>query len=414
MKNEENQTFIKSTKPDFNSKFKKFSLLLLMLVILLIPIIFWSGIIEDREYYKDKAVKSVAQAWGNKQTLSTPYMYFEQKKDKNIEKVYLPLNKYIVNVDIQTEIRKKGIYKVPVYLANVTLKGDFINKFGDLSKKDIILEFQVSDSKGFIEEPQFIINNKSIFSNDTQYITKINKPLNSIPFEIKYKIRGCDEIYLDLGGLSNNIEIKGDWASPSFIGEFLPSYREVNKNGFLGKWSVPKIALSNLKKENYSNSDEGKVGISLLLPVDNYRMASRALKYAFLFIALTFISYFIFEITTKNNKRIHPLQYLLLGAAMLIFYLLLVSISEFIPFLWAYIIASLMTIGLIGTYTYFIITKREDIKYTAIITFLLALLYTFLYVLLKIEDFALLAGSLGLFIIIALIMYSTRNVDWYN
>ena len=169
-----------------------------------------------------------------------------------------------------------------------------------------------------------------------------------------------------------------------------------------------------MKKENYSNSDEGKVGISLLLPVDNYRMASRALKYAFLFIALTFISYFIFEITTKNNKRIHPLQYLLLGAAMLIFYLLLVSISEFIPFLWAYIIASLMTIGLIGTYTYFIITKREDIKYTAIITFLLALLYTFLYVLLKIEDFALLAGSLGLFIIIALIMYSTRNVDWYN
>lgn len=150
------------------------------------------------------------------------------------------------------------------------------------------------------------------------------------------------------------------------------------------------------------------------MPVDNYRMATRALKYAFLFITLTFLSYFIFELTAQDKKRIHPLQYLMLGGAMLIFYLLLVSISEFAPFAGAYVISAAMTIGLISAYTYFVITKRQNLRFTTIITILLALLYAFLYILLLLQDLALLLGSLGLFVIIAVIMYATRNVDWYG
>ena len=144
-------------------------------------------------------------------------------------------------------------------------------------------------------------------------------------------------------------------------------------------------------------------------------MADRTLKYAFMFLALTFLSYFIFEIISNDKqRRIHPLQYLMLGGGMLMFYLLLVSISEYCFFAIAYTIASVMVIGLTATYTYFVITKSSNLKFTLTITTLMAALYAFLYLLLSLQDLALLAGSCGLFIIIAIIMYVTRNVDWYN
>ena len=394
---------------DCNSKFKKFTLLLIMLIILLIPIGFWFGIIKDREEYRDQAVKNLAAAWGDKQVFSSPVMYFEeQKKDKDTERVYLTLNNYSADIKIKTEIRKKGIYKVPVYVADVDLSGDFINKFGDLSQKDVTLTFDVKDSTGFISEPLLKLNNdKEKYLQDTTYLFKLKDAGETIPFEIKYRIRGIDDLYVELTGMSNKISISGDWANPSFVGNFLPSKRTVNPGNFSAEWAIPKIATANLDVQ-------AKVGVSLLMPVDNYRMAYRALKYAFLFITLTFISYFIFEITTKREKRIHPLQYLLLGGAMLIFYLLLVSISELIPFVFAYIIAGIMTIGLLGFYTYYVITKKQDMKFTLLIIGILALLYIFLYILLMIQDLALLTGSIGLFVIIALIMYATRNVDWYD
>lgn len=408
-----------------NSKMKKFFILLLMLLLLLIPIGFWFGIINDRESYRNEAVKSIASSWGDVQIFGSPAMSFERKKDKNTtETVNLPLNNYSVDVKISTEVRKKGIFKVPVYTADVFLKGDFINDYGDLSDKNITTTFTVEDSTGFIEEPKFKINNETQqVSQDTKYITKIKKTGKKIPFEISYKIRGLNELYADLGGQSNKVKIEGNWADPSFNGNFLPSSREITKDKFSAEWSIPKVATTNVAAVNpnsvtkfsYDESNnKARVGVSLLVPVDNYRMATRALKYSFLFISLTFLSYFIFEITEPSKKRIHPLQYLLLGGAMLIFYLLLVSISEFVPFAAAYIISSLMTILLIGTYTHFVIVKHANPKFTIIISSLLTVLYTFLYILLNLQDMALLIGSIGLFLVIAMIMYVTRNVDWYN
>ena len=413
-----------SIKINENSKMKKFFILILMLIILLIPIGFWFGIIKDRESYKQDAIKSIASAWGDVQIFSSPTMSFEKKKDKTTETVYLPLNTYNADVKIMTEVRKKGIFKVPVYTAEVKLKGDFTNNYGNISDKEITTEFKVEDSTGFIDEPTFKINNsKQVVSQDTKYTTKVNNTGKYIPFEITYKIRGLNELFVCLDAQINNIKIRGNWANPSFTGNFLPSKRDVSKDSFSAEWKVPKVATTNVAavnpdpvvNYNYEGINRNaKVGVSLLMPVDNYRMATRALKYAFLFITLTFLSYFIFELTDKNKKRIHPLQYLLLGGAMLIFYLLLVSISEFAPFIAAYIIAALMTITLISVYTYNVISKKENKKFTIVITALLIILYTFLYILLMLQDLALLIGSLGLFLIIALIMYATRNVDWYS
>ena len=226
----------------------------------------------------------------------------------------------------------------------------------------------------------------------------------SCPFEIKYQIRGINKIYAVPGGLNNEIEIEGDWKDPSFDGDFLPSEREIAKDSFEAEWEIPAIAASSLVQP--------KAGVSFLTPVDNYRMASRAVKYAFLFLSLTFLSFFIFEIASEKKKTVHQLQYLMMGAAMLVFYLLLISLSEFWPFSLAYTIAALMTIGLISTYTYFVITKKENVKFTVLITIIMALLYVFLYILLMLQDFSLLIGSFVLFLIMALVMYSTRNVEW--
>ncbi len=395
-------------KPQKEKPFmKKFWTIVLTLLVLLIPIAFLHGIIEDREDYRQEAVNSIAASWGNSQSINPPILYFNKKNETESVKKDFPLNNYDVSVQISTETRKKGIFKVPVYTAQVSLKGDFKNIYGNNAAKNVIAEISVKDSTGFIDEPVFKIGqNPAATSGSTQFITNINPSDNVIPFEITYKIRGLNDLYMGVAGQSNKYSVEGNWSDPSFVGNFLPSKRNVEKDYFSANWSVPKIATSSIVHP--------VIGVSLLMPVDNYRMTDRTLKYAFLFLSLTFISYFIFEIVSKDKRKIHPLQYCMLGAAIQIFYLLLVSISEFISFGWAYLIAALMIICLIGLYTFFVLTKSKGKVFSILIVLLMAMLYTFLYVLLLLQDFALLLGSLGMFVIIAAVMYITRNVEWYS
>lgn len=386
-----------------NTKMGKFWSILLTLVLLSIPMLFLNGIIGDRMIYKAEAVNKISNSWGGEQVLKAPSMTYQAKEAQQLK-----LNDYNVNVEISTELRKKGIFKVPVYTANVILSGDFDSP-ANLNGKVITTGFEISDSKGLLESPTFIINNQTPASvSDIKYSTTLNSTKNKIPFEIRYKLRGVNCLYATLNGESNKIHINGNWKDPSFEGDFLPLKREVNKKNFAAEWSIPKIATIN------NSNNVNRVGVSLLTPVDNYRMAERALKYAFLFLSLTFGAYFIYEIISRDEKKIHPLQYLMLGGAMLIFYLLLVSLSEFVPFILAYILASFMIISLIGTYTYFAVCNKTDKTFSYIISLLMTLLYILLYVILSLQDFALLIGSISLFIVMALIMYVTRNVEWYN
>ena len=341
----------------------------------------------------------MGKSWAGKQTLKEPALIINQKR--------LPLNDYNVNVKVNTELRKKGIFKVPVYTADVSIKGNFMNFLGKIDNAVAVLNFDISDSKGFIEQPKFkLISGNLTPSNNLSFYKKISTSDRLIPFEIQYKIRGINELYLTPNGQNNIIYIEGNWESPSFDGDFLPTERKVEKDKFQAKWSIPAIASSSL--------EASKLGVSFLMPVDNYRMSERSVKYSFLFLTLTFLAYFIYEITSKQKRPIHQLQYLMIGISMLIFYLLLVSLSEFIPFAGAYITSSIMTIGLISLYTYFVITKKTNLTFSLLITGILTLLYVFLYILLMLQDLSLILGSLGLFLIMALVMYATRNVEWYN
>lgn len=388
-----------------NKKVKKFYIVLGMLLILLIPIAFMSGIVKDRESYKDEAVRNVKTAWADSQVIYAPVLTLNVPDKKGIKQKTLPLNNYEAEIEVKTQIRQKGIFKVPVYTADVELKGDFLNTYGKIKNMNSQLAFRVSDAKGFVSQPQIkFLSEKPVVHTSATYEKKITTSAKNLPFEIKYQIRGINKIYAVPAGINNEIEIEGDWKTPSFDGDFLPSEKELAKDSFEGEWEIPAIATSSLT--------EPKAGVSFLTPVDNYRMATRAVKYAFLFLSLTFLAYFIFEIASKDKKPIHQLQYLMMGAAMLVFYLLMLSLSEFMPFGFSYFIAALMTIALISTYTYFVITKKEGKKFTLLITLIMALLYAFLYLLLILQDLSMLLGALVLFLIMALVMYSTRNVEW--
>mgnify|MGYP004679004313 FL=1 len=397
-----------NTKDKMNTKSKKILTIFLTLIALMIPIAFIFGTISDRKDYKAEALEKVASSWAREQTIDYPILYYtEMVKDKNVTN-YLCLNNYNVNANINTEIRKKGIFKIPVYVADISIKGDFTNNTSNISNKNTIFEFKVTDARGFVNEPLLQIGKQQpLRLNDTIKDIKISNNDKTIPFEISYKIKGVNKLEVLLGGLKNTVAMQSDWKTPSFEGNYLPSRREITNKGFNANWFIPSIALPQSK-------EAACISVSLLVPVDNYTMTTKTLKYSFLLLTLVFTSYFVFEITSKEKFQIHPIQYCLLGASILIFYLLLLSISEFLPFFISYLIAMLMTLTMIFLYTHYVITKKKNLNFSLIITSLMGILYLFFYILLQLQDIALLMGSLVLFVTLGTVMYLTRNIDWYN
>ena len=314
--------FFQQTKPKVQSKVVKFLIIILTLLLLLIPIGFIYSIIGDRIDYKQEAVKNVGSTWGGEQTIYVPALYYNVNKIQDTktikEKVYFDLENYSADININTEIRKKGLFKIPVYTADVVLKGEFRNP-GGIKNELCTFTYNVENSIGFLEEPHIDIAGIKKHTQNVYDEFILPEEYQSIPFEIKYKIRGLNKFSLKAGAHKNNFKITSNWAVPSFEGNFLPVERTIDNNGFSAKWSIPSISFSKISTP--------QITVSLLVPVEEYRMAERALKYAILFLGLTFLSYFIFEITSEESKKIHPLQYALLGVSMLLFYLLLVSFS---------------------------------------------------------------------------------------
>ncbi len=241
-------------------------------------------------------------------------------------------------------------------------------------------------------------------------------------------------------GRNTQVNIRSDWPNPSFDGAFLPDERDVDESGFTARWEVLHLnrnfpqawkgsqyrfttpGASPSSPDNYyydrppvdvaqtvSTEASGyRFGVNLLRPVDEYQKSMRSAKYAILFISLTFLVFFFVE--TLNRKRIHPIQYLLVGLALCIFYALLVAISEQLNFNLAFIVSSIAVTVLITLYCHSIFKQQ---KLTLFIGLLLVMLYGFVFTLLQLQDYALLIGSIGLFGILAVVMYFSRKIDWY-
>jgi inner membrane protein len=233
-----------------------------------------------------------------------------------------------------------------------------------------------------------------------------------IAFSISLKIKGSSFLYFTPTGKTTVASVSSTWKHPSFDGQYLPSQpATVSENGFSAQWKILQVSRSYPQVWTDANEfdiNKSAFGVKLLQPTDGYAKTQRSVKYAIMIIALTFTIFFFVEIFQK--RRVHPLQYILVGIALCVFYTLLLSISEYIGFNGAYAIASLATVSLIGLYVLGIFKK---LQIAAGFATALGALYTYIFVLIQLQDYALLFGSVGLFVILAVIMYFSRKIDWY-
>jgi inner membrane protein len=406
---------------------------------MMIPTIFISDLVRERQARNESVVKEVDSRWAMAQTLTGPYIYLPYKKivmdvsNKpalvTTHLLMLPDNKQ-VDGKIDHELRERSIYKVLLYRATISDQGNFILQLPkDITSDqvqwvDAKICFGISDFKG-IEERLVIRFNGSdnelspgLPSDDSDEkglsapivitASDMGKPLN---YQIHLKIKGSEMLhFVPLSG-NSHYTLESTWPSPSFDGNNLPSERTVSEKGFTAAWNFNKANLPFGTVLNDFKFDQSALafGVTMIQPADQYAKTNRSIKYAILIIGLTFSLFFIIEL--MQHKPIHPVQYVLIGLALVIFYSLLLAISEFLDFDYAYLIASVGTILLIGLYAQ---SHFKSWKSAGIFSGVLTLLYGFIFVLIRLEDTALLVGSIGLFIILALTMYASKKVNWYG
>jgi inner membrane protein len=405
------------------------------------------GLIYERQLRQQEAGSEVSSKWGEKQTLTgivltlpfTSYskVYESDKKEqyKIVEsKEYLHFLPEELSVDGQVfpEIRYRGIYEIIVYNSKVKLRGRFkmpdLEKFkidtGSIHWDEAFISLGISDLRSVKDDIVLIWNNQRYPFNPGVETNDIIQTGISARVPVRFTEAGKElaDFSLDLDfngstslnfiplGKQTNVHIKSKWQSPSFIGAFLPDKREVNENGFTATWKV--LHLNRPYPQSFKGSvkgiEESAFGLSLLIPVDEYQKSMRSAKYAVMFITLTFLIFFFMQIL--NGTKIHPIQYIIVGLALCVFYTLLIALSEYIAFTNAYLISSIAIVGLITLYSISIFRSKRLI---ALISFILSALYVFIYSIIQMEDFALLIGSIGLFVILAIIMFLSRKIDWY-
>jgi inner membrane protein len=284
------------------------------------------------------------------------------------------------------------------------------------------LEIGISDLKGIKNAVDFSWNgehfmanpgvlNQGVINSGIHIKMNLDKSVQKFEFSTKLNINGSKTLNFVPVGKESSFNLISTWSDPSFTGSFLPEERTVSEDGFSAKWKI--FNLNRNFPQEWTNTRyniyNSAFGVELLMPVDEYQKTMRTSKYALMFILLTFTTFFMIEI--MNKRAIHPIQYLLIGVGLIIFYSLLLALSEHMRFAVAYIISSFAMIALITLYTKAIL-KTKII--TLIICGVLILLYAYLYIVLQLQDYALLIGNLGLFIILGIVMFITRKLDWFS
>lgn len=416
----------------------------ILVLLLLIPSAWISSLVKEREGWKKEAVFEITSKWARSQTIGGPVVtipYLKKWQDEKgktqtlIDYIQFLPNKLIIQGVLNPEIRYRGIYKAILYNSKITLNGDFsFAKLDSLNVlpeniqwKDAFLTVHIPDMRGIKESVELLWKNQTLLFEpgirdggifESGISAKIPLPKEELNrdlsgFSIKIDINGSEEFNLLPLGRITTVSLKSKWPDPSFIGAFLPENRQIDDVGFSASWKVldlnrnyPQQWVGNSYNDNILQS---KFGVSLFSPVDQYTKTTRATKYVIMFIGLTFLVFFMIEVF--NKKRIHPIQYLLIGLTLCIFYLLLLSLSEHIGFELAYLVAGISIIALISSY---VKSSLGGISTGLITAGLLITLYSYLYILIQNQDYALLMGSIGLFVIIGIIMHWSRTVDWYK
>ena len=316
----------------------------------------------------------------------------------------------LANAFSAEELRKSGVDIDVLYLRKAAICFNLTDMRGISEQISITLNDSV-----YIFEPGMDgrgVKNVGVHAVVDLSALKENKKL---PYEMKIKLKGSQSINFAPLGKTTKVNLKANWSTPSFTGNYLPDSREVTEEGFSAHWQVLNLnrnysqVIIDYRNAGVKDIENSNFGVNLKVPVEQYQQSMRSAKYAVLIILLTFAVIFFTEMMEKT--RIHVLQYLLVGLALCLFYSLLLSISEHVGFNMAYLISAVLTIGLVGGYMLGIIKKKKP---AFIMSGLLSVLYIYIFILIQLETFALLAGSLGLFVILASVMYFSKKIDWFN
>ncbi|MBL7959576.1 cell envelope integrity protein CreD [bacterium] len=425
--------------------FLKSSILLRMAIIafltllLLIPAAIVESLIKERSERRDSAIHEVSEKWGLPQVISGPILtipirhFVQDEKGKEIpliEHLHILPDSLAIEGQLSTETRARGIYEVILYNSQLSLSGGF--NLGDISSllqngytaiwNDAVITIGISDPRGIKENVQMVIGEQAysasagvrfpdIVSSGITVLPKVDGTTKNYSFSFSLNLNGSSEIQFCPLGRQTTINLKSSWPSPSFTGAFLPDSRSLSDSGFSCNWNV--LELNRNFPQFWLNKrydvSESVFGVRLLQSVDEYQKTLRTAKYAILIISLTFLAFFLSEVLSKET--LHPIHYSLVGLCLVLFYLLLIALSEHFGFDSAYFISATSIIVLIGLYSMAIAAQH---KTAVVIATVLCLIYVFLYIVLQNEDYALLIGSLGLLTIMAIVMYLTRKVDWYT
>lgn len=407
-----------------NSGLKLFIVLGLGLLFF-IPILMVRGVINDRLQHRESAMDSILEPIGNNFVLRGVSVVIPSRR---AELVMIHPAEYQVDADLEVSNLKRGIFDVPIFNASLSISGKFENMSDILPEAEAYLILDVGSRKNLSKDPEVRIGNnirlqrqeKTELSNigyASAFIYPISTTLlqEGFPFQITAEGRGGKDFAMYPTSGENTFKVRSNWPDPGFTGEWLPTERTVTDDGFSAVWEIAGFNVS-ISRETvidsadiYSENLSQQVRVSFLQINDIYKQVERSMKYAFLFIFIPFLALFFVEAIRKT--QIHPAQYLLIGIANILFYLLLLSLAEYIPFNAAYLIAMLMTVVLCGLYSGAIFKSKK----TGILLSAVSLLaYLFLFGLLQLADYALLIGTLGTFTALAAIMFVTRNLDWYG
>ncbi len=441
----------------------------ILTLLLLIPLGMIRSLIFERQSTQRNAINEITSKWSGEQIITGPCIvipYVQQISTNNVAEVVkknllLFPETLNVNGNVSVEKRKRGIYDASVYKSDMVFSGEFnleeLQKSGikpqDMQLSEARLMMGISDLKGIREgvsiqigsenlnvEPGIPVENipsagspeQMYFFDEEHNIASpsvvggifnagLNAAIDSVlpdaampeklPFNLSLFLNGSQGLFVAPIGKTTNMQLNSNWATPSFGGEFLPETREVSENGFSASWKVLDLNRSFGQTVQADNStaiakiSSSVFGVKFIQAVNQYQQNLRSVKYAILIILLTFVVVFFIELIKK--KSVNPFQYLLVGLALVLFYSLLLSMSEVWGFNLAYAVAALMTTGLITLHMSSILKNR---KQGMLIGALLAFLYLFVFILIQMESFALLVGSLGLFAILSVIMYYSKKI----
>ncbi|HEV2702144.1 MAG TPA: cell envelope integrity protein CreD [Steroidobacteraceae bacterium] len=407
-------------------------------LLLLVPLMLLQNLVRDRLSERDAAVQAVARGWGDRQSLAGPIIAIPVTTDTDSDH---PRDWYVlpdtldltVDLQVQDAPRTVGSYAVPVYIARVHAKGEFdvAREIARLSRGSPGLHVHADQARLLlpINDLRGLRDLDSSGEGFQNFEPATGFPIPTLaatlragidltagrqPFDLSFNLAGTQSLqFLPLAG-TMQVHSRGNWRDPGFTAGFLPIERHVDASGFTARWQVLNLNRSYGDRWFQDTTpattllDSG-FGIELVQPVDIYQRATRAVKYGGLFIALSFLTLFLVE--ALQRCPVHPIQYGLMGLALSVFYLLLLALSEHLGFLWAYVIAATALCALMGIYLAGALRSARAGLATA---GTLGATYALLYLLVASENYALLAGALALFALLATVMLLTRRLDWYE